>query len=66
MSILYQLINSDGLGDWREINAAGPKYQSVTAADIERVAKKYFTKENRSVATYTRKAEAKAESKEKP
>ena len=66
MSILYQLINNDGLGDWREINTAGPKYQAVTAADIERVAKEYFTKENRSVATYTRKVEAKVESKEKP
>ena len=29
--------------------------QAVTAADIQRVARKYFTKENRTVAVYTRK-----------
>jgi hypothetical protein len=55
MSILMQLIQSDGLGDWREINEAGPKYQAVTAQDIQRVARVYFTKENRNVAIYTRK-----------
>jgi predicted Zn-dependent peptidase len=55
MSILYQLIFSDGLGDWREINNAGPKYQAVTAADVRRVAQKYFTAENRNVAVYRRK-----------
>ncbi|MDB6034590.1 MAG: Peptidase inactive domain protein, partial [Verrucomicrobiales bacterium] len=55
MSILMQLIHSDGLGDWREINEAGRKYQAVTAEDIQRVAKVYFTRENRNVAVYTRK-----------
>jgi predicted Zn-dependent peptidase len=54
--ILMHLIRNDGEGDWREINEAGPKIQAVTAADVQRVAKKYFTKENRSVAVYTRKA----------
>jgi predicted Zn-dependent peptidase len=55
MSILMQLIFNDGLGDWREINEAGRKHQAVTAADVRRVARKYFTKENRNVAIYTRK-----------
>jgi predicted Zn-dependent peptidase len=55
MSILMQLIHSDGLGDWHEINEAGRKYQAVTAEDIQRVAKAYFTRENRNVAVYTRK-----------
>ncbi|MCI0746900.1 MAG: insulinase family protein [Verrucomicrobia subdivision 3 bacterium] len=55
MSILMQMIFNDGLGDWREINQAGPKYQSVTAGDVKRVANTYFTKENRNVAIYTRK-----------
>jgi predicted Zn-dependent peptidase len=55
MSILMQLIYNDGLGDWREINTAGPKHQSVTAADVKRVANQYFQKENRNVAVYTRK-----------
>ncbi len=56
MSILMQLIYNDGLGDWREINEAGPKHQAVTAADVRRVASKYFPRETRNVAIYTRKA----------
>jgi predicted Zn-dependent peptidase len=55
MSILMRLIRADGLGDWNEFTQAGPKHQAVTAADVRRVAEKYFTKENRSVAIYTRK-----------
>ena len=58
MSILMQLIYNDGLGDWREINEAGPKHQAVTASDVRRVANRYFTKETRNVAIYTRKASA--------
>jgi predicted Zn-dependent peptidase len=56
MRIHQQLIFSDGLGDWREINEAGPRNQAVTAADVKRVANQYLTKENRNVAIYTRKA----------
>jgi predicted Zn-dependent peptidase len=58
MSILMQLIYNDGLGDWREINEAGPKHQAVTAADVRRVTNKYFARETRNVAIYTRKAVA--------
>jgi predicted Zn-dependent peptidase len=54
--ILQQIIYYDGEGDWREINDAAPKIQAVTAADVKRVANEYFTKENRVVAIYTRKA----------
>ena len=54
-AILMHLILNDGAGDWREINQAGLKLQAVTAADVKRVAKEYFTKENRTVAVYTRK-----------
>lgn len=53
--ILMQLIRNDGAGDWHEINEAGRKIQAVTAADVMRVANTYFTKENRTVAIYTRK-----------
>lgn len=56
--ILYQLLQVEGGGNWREINEAGPKLQAVTAADVQRVAREYFTKENRAVATYTRKPTA--------
>jgi predicted Zn-dependent peptidase len=54
--ILFQLIFNEGLGDWREVNTAGAKIQAVTAADVKRVMGRYFTKENRAVAIYTRKA----------
>ena len=54
--ILMHLIRNDGEGDWREINEAGPKIQAVTAADVQGVANRYFTKENRAVAIYTRKS----------
>ena len=53
--ILHQIISYEGEGDWREINAEGPKIQAVTAADVKRVANEYFAKENRTVAIYTRK-----------
>jgi len=56
MPILMHLIQNDGEGDWREINEAGAKIQAVTTGDLKRVANKYFTKENRTVAVYTRKA----------
>ena len=56
MPILMQLVQSEGEGDWREINDAGPKIQAVTAEDIKRVVNKYFTKENRVIGIYTRKA----------
>ena len=56
--ILVQLIQSEGRGDWKEVNEAGTKVQAVTAADVKRVANRYFTKENRAVAVYTRKAAA--------
>ena len=55
MAILQQLIRTDGNGRWQEINEAGPELQAVTAADVQRVAKQYLTKENRTVCTYTRK-----------
>jgi len=53
--ILMQIIYTEGTGNWRELNTSGAKLQAVTAADIQRVAKKYFTKEKRAVAIYTRK-----------
>lgn len=54
-AIMQQLMVSDGLGDWREINNGGKKIQEVTVEDVKRVAGEYFKKENRAVATYTRK-----------
>jgi predicted Zn-dependent peptidase len=56
MPIMQQILRADGSGNWREINEAGPKLQAVTADDIQRVANKYLTKENRLVEIYTRKS----------
>ena len=55
-SILHALIWNEGEGDWREINQSLSKIQAVTGGDVQRVAREYFTRENRAVATFTRKA----------
>jgi predicted Zn-dependent peptidase len=39
------------LGDYRKAFTIGEEFQAITAADIQRVAKKYFTENNRTVAT---------------
>lgn len=61
MGILYQLMGNEGRGDWKEFNGGPKKVQAVTSEDVRRVAQTYLTKENRGVATYTRKAGAAAE-----
>ncbi len=53
--IFMQVLQAEGLGDWREVNESNAKLQAVTAEDVQRVARKYFTKEARAVAIYTRK-----------
>jgi predicted Zn-dependent peptidase len=54
--IMFQLLNDDGRGDWKMINTASDALDAVTAADIQRAAKQYFTKETRAVGVFTRKA----------
>jgi predicted Zn-dependent peptidase len=56
MSLLVQLAFFETLIDWQEINESPKKYEAVTAADIKRVANKYFSPSNRSVAVYRRAA----------
>jgi predicted Zn-dependent peptidase len=56
--LMIQLAYAEALGDWSEINKESAKIQAVTAEDIKRVANQYFGRNNRSVATYTRKAGA--------
>jgi predicted Zn-dependent peptidase len=58
--ILLQLMGNEGRGDWKEFNEGPKKIQAVTAEEIRRAAQTYLTKENRGVATYTRKAGAAA------
>lgn len=52
---------ADAIGDWRDADRAEQRVQAVTAADVQRVANTYFTKENRAVAIWTRKAGSEAE-----
>ncbi len=46
---------SEATGSWRDADAIDRAVQQVTAVDVQRVAKTYFTKENRAVAVWTRK-----------
>jgi hypothetical protein len=54
--LALQLMLYDSDGDWRYLNQSPGKLQAVTASDIQTVAKRYFTRENSTVATYLRKA----------
>jgi predicted Zn-dependent peptidase len=54
--LALQLMIYDSNGDWRYLNDSSARLQAVTAADIQAVAKRYFSKENRNVAYYLRKA----------
>lgn len=47
-------------GDYRKLFTAAEDYQKVTAADVQRVAAKYFTDRNRTVATLAPEAAEKA------
>jgi predicted Zn-dependent peptidase len=54
-SIMIQLLYYDGLGDWKYINSYADEVDSVSPADIQRVARTYLTKENRTVGVFLRK-----------
>jgi predicted Zn-dependent peptidase len=57
-AILIQLMTYDALGDWRYINTSAEMAEAVTAADLQRVATEYLTKQSRTVGTFLRKAGA--------
>ena len=46
---------ADGRGDWRLADRLSDDVQKVSAADLQRITTRYFTRENRAVAVYTRK-----------
>ena len=52
--LLLQLLVYDSLGDWEYLNEWAEATLAVTEADIRRVAERYLTRTNRSVAHYTR------------
>jgi predicted Zn-dependent peptidase len=54
--LLLQLLLYDSTDTWTFLNESPAKIQAVTAADIQRVAARCFTAENRNVAVYVRKA----------
>ncbi len=64
LATFIQLLNNEALGDWRLINTAPERADAVTAADLQRVAREYLTKENRTVATFLRKEGAAPEDPE--
>ena len=63
-SIAVQLLFYDGLGDWRYINTYADQVEAVTAADLQRAAGQYFTRENRTVGVFLRKEGAPPEDPE--
>lgn len=58
--LMMQLGYYEALGGWEYINTSPKALLAVEPSEVQRVAKKYFAPENRSVATYTRKAGAAA------
>ena len=60
----FQLVSYDALGEWRLINTSPERADAVTAADLQRVAREYLTKESRTVATFLRKEGAAPEDPE--
>jgi predicted Zn-dependent peptidase len=54
--LALQLMLYDSDGDWQYLNQSPARLQAVTAADIQAAARKYFSTENATVATYLRKA----------
>jgi predicted Zn-dependent peptidase len=62
--IHLQLMYYDGLGDWKYINTYADEIDTVTAADLQRVAKEYFAKETRTVGIFLRKEGAAPEDPE--
>ena len=48
-ALMEQLLIFDAYRGWQTINTDPPKLQIVTAADIQRIAKKYFVPESRNV-----------------
>jgi predicted Zn-dependent peptidase len=62
--IMVQLLRNEGLGDWRYINTAPETAEAVTAEDLQRGARTYLTRENRTVGVFLRKEGASPEDPE--
>ena len=53
--LMLQLLIYDAMGDWSYLNDSSAAIQAVTAEDVMRVAKTYFTSEGRNTLWYVRK-----------
>lgn len=53
--LMLQLLIYDAMGDWNYLNDSSAAIQAVTAEDVMRVAKTYFTTESRNTLWYVRK-----------
>jgi len=62
--LMLRYAAAEGRGSWRDADRIDEAVQAVTAADVQRVAQSYFTKENRAVAIWTRKPGAGTEDPE--
>jgi predicted Zn-dependent peptidase len=59
LGLALQLADSESaLGDWRETFLLGGRLRAVRPEDVQRVAARYLTASNRTVATLVRKAQA--------
>lgn len=56
--LMVQLLSYEALGEWSNINTFSERVQALTPADIQRVASRYFTETNRTVALYYTKEAA--------
>jgi predicted Zn-dependent peptidase len=56
IGILFYLGQNAAMGDWTEANAGSRKIESVTAADVQRVANDYFADDQRNVLIINAKA----------
>jgi len=59
-SLMQQLLVADVNRSWRTVNTDPPRLQTVTADDIQRIAKKYFVPESRNVLLLNTKRAAAA------
>jgi len=54
--LMIQLLVYDAMGDWTYLNNSSAAIEAVTAEDVQRVAKAYFTESGRNTLWYLRKA----------
>ena len=60
-ALLFRYALAEGRGTWRDADLIDQQVQAVSAADVQRAVGRYFLKENRLVAIWTRKGGAEPE-----